>query len=121
MEQGNNYLENYIEPTHCASWIKRLLDHKKVTIACMSWTTPRGDKVEDLIKRADAISKQDIKRADQAMRVDLFDLNAPSGPTASLFERGPPPIIERPLMGMLERIQLENSIKAQGRQRGPLE
>ena len=57
MEQGKNYPESYIELTHCASWIKRLLDQKKVTLACMSWTTPRGDKVEDLIKRADAISK----------------------------------------------------------------
>ena len=47
MEQGKDYLESYIEPTDCASWIKRLLDQKKVTPACMSWTTPRGDKVED--------------------------------------------------------------------------
>ena len=80
MEQGKNYPESYIEPTHCASWIKRLLDQKKVTIACMSWRTLRGDKVEDLIKRADAISKQNIRRADQSRRkeqnvrrVDLFD------------------------------------------------
>ena len=107
MEKGKDYPEGYIDPTECASWIKRLLDQKKVTPACMSRTTPRGDKVEDL-----------IKRADQAMGVDLFDSNAPSGPTVSLFEKGPPPNSGRPLVGMLEQNQLENSTKPQWRQGG---
>ena len=121
MEKGKDYPEGYIDPTECASWIKRLLDQKKVTPACMSWTTPRGDKVEDLIKRADAISRQSIKRADQTMGVDLFDSNAPSGPTVSLFEKSPPPNSGRPLVGMLEQNQVENSTKPQWRQRGSSE
>ena len=67
MGEGKNNLENHIEPNTPSNWIKRLLDQKKVTMECMNWRIPRGDRDEDLIKKADEIIKQNIRRADQMM------------------------------------------------------
>ena len=67
MGEGKNNLENHIEPNTPSNWIKRLLDQKKVTMECMNWRTPRGDRVEDLIKQVDEIIKQNIRRADSMM------------------------------------------------------
>ena len=67
MGEGKNNLENHIEPNTFSKWIKRLLDQKKVTMECMNRRTPRGDRVEDLIKQVDEIIKQNIRRADPMM------------------------------------------------------
>ena len=67
MGEGKNIPENYIELDTLSNWITRLLDQNKVTMECMNWRTPRGDRVEDLIKNADEIIKQNIRRADQMM------------------------------------------------------
>ena len=67
MGEGKNNLENHIELNTPSNWIKRLLDQKKVTMECMNWRTPRGDRVEDLIKQVDEIIKQNIRRADPMM------------------------------------------------------
>ena len=77
-----------------------------------------------MLKLTDEITKSNIRRIEQMRedqnlrKVDLFDPHAPRDSTTILFEPCSNPIAgtERPPIGMLEQIQLENAHKAQERQ-----
>ena len=83
MAQGNASAENYVEPHIISFWVKRLTDQGKLPEDCMTWRTPSGDRIGDIIKKADQIAEQNLKN------VNLFDPYASRRPTTSLFEPDP--------------------------------
>ena len=77
MEQG---VENQVEPRIFSFWVKRLTDQGKLPEDCKNWSAPCGDKIGDIIKKADQIAMK---------KVNLFDPSASRKPTTRLFEPDP--------------------------------